>query len=132
MLFQIHFWSFNDVHLYLFLYHIGVIILHGKPDISMLSELVGAVIPDKWKLFGVQVGLELSYLNSLHDEFTNPIVRFIHLFKEWENRKTPDFTWATVIKVLYSKTISEYTLAENVLKKLQASTTDLSLPLDHV
>ena len=98
----------------------------------MLSELVGAVIPDKWKLFGVQVGLELSYLNSLRDEFTNPIVRFIHLFKEWENRKTSDFTWCTVIKVLYSKTISEYTLAENVLKKLRTSTIDLSQPLDHV
>ena len=35
--------------------------------------------------------------------------------------KTSDFTWATVIKVLYSKTIGEYTSAENVLKKLKSS-----------
>ena len=40
--------------------------------------------------------------------------------------KTSDFTWATVLKVLISKTISEYTLAENVLKKLKSSATDFS------
>ena len=97
----------------------------------MLSELVGAEIPAKWELFGVQVGLEQSYLDCLR-EHHNPKIRFIHLFNEWKTMKTSDFTWATVIKVLYSKTISEYTLAEKVLKTLQASTTDLSLPLDHV
>ena len=98
----------------------------------MLSELVGAEIPAKWELFGVQVGLEQSYLDCLRDEHHNSKIRFIHLFNEWKTMKTSDFTWCTVIKVLYSKTISEYTLAEKVLKTLQASTTDLSLPLDHV
>ena len=96
----------------------------------MLSDLVGAEIPAKWELFGVQVGLEQSYLDCLRDEHHNSKIRFIHLFNKWKTMKTSDFTWCTVIKVLYSK--SEYTLAKKVLKTLQASTTDLSLPLDHV
>ena len=106
-------------------------LLQSAPDISKLSDLVGAEIPAKWELFGVQVGLEQSYLDCLH-EHHNPKIRFIHLFNEWKVMKTSDFTWSTVIKVLYSKTISEYTLAENILKKLKSSSTDLSLPLDHV
>ena len=92
----------------------------------MLSELVGAEIPAKWELFGVQVGLEQSYLDCLRDEHHNSKIRFIHLFNKWKTMKTSDFTWCTVIKVLYSKTISEYTLAENILKKLTSSSTDLN------
>ena len=92
----------------------------------MLSELVGSQIPAKWELFGVQVGLEQSYLDSLRQDSSDCTVRFIRLFNEWKKQKTSDFTWSTVIKVLYSKTISEYTLAENVLKNLKSSSTDLN------
>ena len=96
-------------------------VLQSAPDISKLSDLVGAEIPAKWELFGVQVGLKQSYLDCLRDEHHDSKIRFIHLFNEWKTMKTSDFTWATVIKVLYSKTIGEYTLAENVLKKLKSS-----------
>ena len=85
----------------------------------MLSDYIGAEIPAKWELFGVQLGLEQSYLASLRQDITDCKVRFIHLFNEWQKRKTSDFTWATVIKVLCSKTIGEYTLAENVFAKLK-------------
>ena len=104
-------------------------LLQSVPDISKLSDLVGAEIPAKWELFGVQVGLEQSYLDCLRDEYHDSKIRFIHLFNEWKTMKTSDFTWATVIKVLYSKTISEYTLAENILKKLKSSATDFSQQL---
>ena len=85
----------------------------------MLNELVGSEIPAKWELFGVQVRLEKGYLDCLRSDYHDSNVRFIHLFNEWEKRRTSDFTWANVIKVLYSETIGEYTLAENILKKLQ-------------
>ena len=101
-------------------------LLQSAPDISKLSDLVGAEIPAKWELFGVQVGLEQSYLDCLRDEYHDSKIRFNHLFNEWKTMKTSDFTWATVIKALYSKTISEYTLAENVLKKLKTPATDFS------
>ena len=86
-----------------------------------MSDLVGAEIPAKWELFGVEVGLQQSYLDCLRDEYHDCKIRFIHVFNEWKAMKTSDFTWATVLKVLYSKTLSEYTLAENVIKKLKSS-----------
>ena len=86
-----------------------------------MSDLVGAEIPAKWELFGVKVGLQQSYLDCLRDEHHDCKIRFIHIFNGWKAMKTLDFTWATVLKVLYSKTISEYTLAENVVKELKSS-----------
>ena len=86
----------------------------------MLNELVGSQIPAKWELFGVQVGLEQGCLDCLRSDYHDSKVRFIHLFNEWEKRRTSDFTWAKVIKVLCSKSVGEYTLAENILKKLKA------------
>ena len=98
---------------------IGSTLLQSKPDISLLSNYVGAEIPAKWELFGVQLGLDQGCLDCLYQESTDCKVRFIHLFNEWEKRKTSDFTWATVIKVLCSKTIGEYTLAEKVFAKIE-------------
>ena len=43
-----------------------------------------------------------------------------------ESNEDIRFHMGSVIKVLYSKTISEYTLAENILKKLKSSSTDLN------
>ena len=95
----------------------------------MLNEHVGAVIPAKWELFGVQVRLEQGCLDCLRSDYHDSKVRFIHLFNAWEKGMTSEFTWATVIKVLYSKSIGEYTVAENVLKKI--STTDSQdIPID--
>ena len=85
----------------------------------MLNELVGSQIPAKWELFGVQVGLEQGCLDCLRSDYNDSKVRFIHLFNEWERRKTADFTWVTVIKVLYSDSICEYALAEKIFKKLK-------------
>ena len=96
-------------------------LLQSAPNISELNDLVGAEIPAKWELFGVQVGLEQSYLDCLQRDYHDCKVRFIHLFNEWKRRKTSHFTWATVIKVLRSNVISEYSLAERVLEHLENS-----------
>ena len=85
----------------------------------MLNELVGSQIPAKWELFGVQVGLEQGCLDCLRSDFHDSKVRFLHLFNEWERRKTSDFTWVTVVKVLYSNSLCEHTLAETIFKKLK-------------
>ena len=94
-------------------------LLHSKPDSSMLNELVGSQIPAKWELFGVQVGLEQGCLDCLRSDYQDSKVRFIHLFNEWERRKTADFTWVNVIKVLCSDSICEYTLAVTICLKLK-------------
>ena len=91
----------------------------------MLTELVGAVIPAKWELFGQQVGLDQGCLDCLRSDYEHDCMqRFYHVFIEWKKRKSADFTWVTVIKVLYSRTISEYSLAENVLKTLNVPEVD--------
>ena len=96
-------------------------LLQSAPNISQLNDLVGTEIPSKWELFGVQLGLEQSYLNCLRYEYADPKDRFNHLFNQWKTMKTSDFTWATVIKVLRSNFISEYSLAESVLRHLENS-----------
>ena len=84
----------------------------------MFSNLVVAEIPSKWELFGVQLGLEQSYLDCLRDQFHDPRNRFTHLFDEWRKRKPSEFTWSTVIRILCSRIINEFTVAENVLRNL--------------
>ena len=96
-------------------------LLQSAPSISELNDFVGAKMPSKWELFGVQVGLEKCYLDCLCDEYHDSETRFIRIFNEWKDMKTSDFTWGTVIKVLKSNTISEYSLAERVLKYLENS-----------
>ena len=105
-------------YLYLFC-TIGFTVLHSKPDISMLNELVGSQIPAKWELFGVQVGLGQGCLDCLRSDYHDSKVRFIHLFNEWERRRTSDFTWPNVIKILYSDSICEYALAEKLFNNLK-------------
>ena len=85
----------------------------------MLNNLVGAMIPAKWEFFGQQVGLDQGCLDCIRADFTNDSKQqFNHVFIEWKRRKSSDFTWGAVINALYSKVISEYSLAENILKTL--------------
>ena len=84
----------------------------------MLNNLVSAEIPDKWELFGVQLGLEQSYLDCLRSDYHDSRNRFSHLFDEWRKRKPSEFTWSTVIRILCSRIFTEFTVAESVLRKL--------------
>ena len=76
-------------------------------------------IPSKWELFGQQVGLEQSYLDTLHADGNNCQVRFNRLLNEWKKRNSQDFTWFKVIEVLHSKAFREYSLIENILRELE-------------
>ena len=64
------------------------------------------------------MGLEQSYLDCLRNECHDCRLRFNHLFNQWKKKKPSDFTWATVIKVLYSRAISEYDLAEDIFRTI--------------
>ena len=81
----------------------------------MLNNLIGGVIPSKWELFGVQLGLDQGYLDCLRDDYHDSRNRFNHLFDEWRKRKPSEFTWSTIIRILCSRIINEFTVAENVL-----------------
>ena len=90
-------------------------LLHKEPDIAMLNNLVGAMIPTKWEFFGQQVGVDQECLDCIRADYKDDSKQqFNRVFIEWKRRKSSDFTW----NALYSKVISEYSLAENILKTL--------------
>ena len=92
--------------------------MYTAPAFDELSNLVAAKIAAKWKLFGQQVGLDQGCLDSIFADNYNSIHRFIDMLKQWKRQKPSTFKWITVIKVLYSRSIGEYSLAESVFKKL--------------
>ena len=87
----------------------------------MLSNLVAAKIPAKWELFGQQVGLDQGCLDSIAADNHKSINRFIDMLNQWKIRMPSTFKWATVIKVLYSRIIGEYSLAESVFKNIEGN-----------
>ena len=96
----------------------GSTILSSKPDIKDLNEHVASAIPQKWELFGVQVGLEQSDLDCIRMLSHDCRVLFNHLFNLWKSKIPSDFTWYNVLEVLNSKSIEEFDLAENIFRSV--------------
>ena len=91
----------------------------------MLIQLVSNEMPSKWESFGQQVGLEQSYLDTLHTDGNTCQVRFNRLLDEWRKRNSQDFTWFKVIEVLHSKAFRNHSLIEKILRELEnLSTSD--------
>ena len=67
---------------------------------------------------GVQLGLKQSYLDCLRSDYHDSRNLFSRLFDECRKRKPSEFTWSTVIRILCSRIINEFTVAENVLRNL--------------
>ena len=87
----------------------------------MLNNLVGAMIPTKWEMFGQQVGVDQECLDCIRADYKNDSKQqFNHVFIEWKRRKSSNFTWGAVINALYSNVINEYSLAETIFRTLGA------------
>ena len=86
--------------------------LQAVPSIAVLNDLIGAKIEDKYHLFGVAVGLEDSYLNSLRIDYPTCQERFNQVFNKWRQTNPDSFTWGTVITVLQSDTIKAHKVVE--------------------
>ena len=86
--------------------------LREIPSVAVLNDLIGAKIEDKYHLFGVAVGLEEGYLNSLRIDYLNGQDRFNQVFNKWRQTNPDSFTWSTVIKVLQSDTIKAHKVVE--------------------
>ena len=82
------------------------------PSIADLNNLIGAKIEDKYHLFGVAVGLEEGYLNSLRTDYPTCQERFNQVFNKWSQTNPDSFTWGTVINVLQSDTIKAHKVVE--------------------
>ena len=90
------------------------------PSIADLNNLIGAKIEDKYHLFGMAVGLEEGYLNSLHIDYTSCQDRFNQVFNKWSQTNPDSFTWGTVITVLQSNTFKAHKVVESITVHLQS------------
>ena len=83
---------------------------------------VAMKILDKWKMFGIQLKIPISQLNTYtsHD----PLTPFINVFDSWERKGSPELSWRTVIIIL--RIIDEGRLAEEIKEMMIPSTSSPS------
>ena len=82
---------------------------------------VAAVIPDKWRDIGLQLGLShrvLEGIATINPGNTN--LCYSNVFTLWENQNstTHPFTWSTIVEVLQAPAVGEETLATKIKSKL--------------
>ena len=81
---------------------------------------VAAVIPAKWRLFGVQLELPTGTLDIIQAQNKGPNAykhSFEQVFTEWKRLETKPHTWETVIDALHAPAVGELRLADDILNK---------------
>ena len=80
---------------------------------------VASRAPDKWKVIGLQLGIQSHQLNSINHR--DPIHCYIDVFSLWEKKAEPPFTWATIIDALRSPIVQEIRIAHDIEMQLGSS-----------
>ena len=95
-------------------------VLTNPVSLSDFLNHVAVRILKKWKMFGIQLKLPVSELDThpSHD----CLECYIRVFVSWEGKGSPELSWGTVIGVLESPIISERRLAEEIKEKMPPST----------
>ena len=93
--------------------------LMEPPSEQDFIKFVAEKIQDKYKLFGIAVGLDNSYLQSLRVDYHTCMERFIEVFCRWKNSKADNITWTTVIEALRSGTVEAPEVAESLIFELK-------------
>ena len=78
---------------------------------------VAAVIPSKYEMVGLQLGLTLPHLQVIgprHPNYEERQRAFGELFGEWRRCGSPPYTWRTLIGVLRSTSVGEVLLLEQL------------------
>lgn len=95
--------------------------IQAEPELADLLNEVAAVIPNQWYAVGIQLNLSDEDLRSWHD--SNPYARkvqlFATIFTEWKKRSTMEYSWATIIKVLKTRSVDRFELADKLDSKLK-------------
>ncbi len=89
--------------------------LSTAPSHSDLMNLVAAVLPAKWRLVGVQLGLSTARLDEIESHPPYDCKRFFSsVFSEWESQDILPYTWATIVHVLQAPSVEENRVAEDI------------------
>ena len=90
----------------------------GPSDRDLMNK-VAAVIPTKWKLVGLQLGLEHSQLEIIEQKQSCSVLRFCDVFMEWKKRRTSECSWSTITDALNSQLVGETALADKLKKEME-------------
>lgn len=89
----------------------------GPSDRDLMNK-VAAEIPTKWKLVGLQLGLEHPQLEMIEQKQSNLVLCFCDVFTEWKKRRTSECSWSTIIDALNSQLVGEAALADKLKKEV--------------
>ncbi|KAL5506638.1 hypothetical protein EMCRGX_G008338 [Ephydatia muelleri] len=88
--------------------------LDNEPSLQHLMEKVAAVIPGKYEMVGLQLGLTLAELKAMrpqHQCLEDYHRAFGEIFDVWRRRGSPPYTWGTLIDVLRRPGVDEIQLS---------------------
>eukprot|EP00731_Ephydatia_muelleri_P004069 Em0002g245a len=91
--------------------------LDSEPSLQHLMEKVAAVIPHKYEMVGLQLGLTLAQLQAIrpqHQSLGDYHRAFSEIFNEWRRQGSPPYTWGTLTGVLRSASVDEVLLSEQL------------------
>ena len=94
-------------------------VLSNPVSLRDLLNHVAVRILNKWKMFGTQLDVPRSELNTYpsHD----CLECFSCVFDSWERKGSPDLSWETVIGVLESPALEEKQLVIEIKEKMASS-----------
>ena len=76
---------------------------------------VAAVIPNKFMIVGLQLGLTMAQMQAicpLHQSLEDYHRAFGEVFGVWRNCGSPPYTWRTIIDVLKTTSVGEVLLSD--------------------
>ena len=89
----------------------------SEPSLPHLIDKVAAVIPHKYEMVGLQLGLSLAELQVIgprHPTLEEHHRAFGEMFGVWRRRGSPPYTWRTLIDVLRSASVGEVLLSDQL------------------
>ena len=86
------------------------------PSVVAVSEVV---IPNtnQWFQIGLNLEISLTDIERIRINCQDEEARFMEVLNKWQKRCNPSFTWNTLVQVLKSPTVKEFTLATTIEEK---------------
>ena len=91
--------------------------LDSEPSLPHLMDKVAAVIPPKYEMVGLQLGLtpaQIQTICPLHQSMVDYHRAFTEIFGLWKRSGSPPYTWRTIIGVLRTASVGEVRLSEEL------------------
>ena len=94
--------------------------IHAEPELADLLNEVAVIIPNEWYAVGIQLNLSDEELRSWRESYPHARTElFARIFTEWKRRSTTEYSWATIIKVLKTRLVNQFKLANDLETKLK-------------